>query len=293
MIFFRRWYIVLLAASLLPALVSPATAARSRHPAAASYLLQVNGETYDARGADVKRAPASLTKIMTALVVLEHTSPDRVVTVSRTSARETGSRIGLRKGEKLTVRSLLAATLMASANDACRALAEHVAGSQEKFVALMNIRAKQLQMNNTKFTNVCGHDDAGHYSTARDLARLTTEALRHPLFADLVSRRAMRICTVNGRHHYAVKNLNRLIGRYPGARGVKTGTTPEAGQCLVALVERDDTTVLLVLMRARNRWSAAPVMLNAAFAEAAADEGDDDDEAATALNELVVKKATK
>src|SRR6185369_2843709 len=232
-----------------------------------SYLLQVNGETFRERSPNLRRAPASLTKIMTALIVLEHCrSMDEVVTVSAGAARETGSRIGLRRGDRLTVRDLLAATLMASANDAARALADHVGGTQKAFVKRMNERARSLKLQNTQFTNACGHDHRNLYSSASDLAFLAERALRNPVFADLVSRPSMRISTVKGNRSFRLKNKNRLIGRYPGARGVKTGTTPRAGQCLVALAQRDDKRVLLVMMNSRSRWRSAPAMLDAAFA---------------------------
>lgn len=231
-----------------------------------SYLLQINGRTYREKNPNLRRPPASLTKIMTALVVLGKCDLKEVVTVSASAARETGSRIGLRRGQRLTVRDLLAATLIASANDAARALADHAGGNQKAFVALMNARARTLKLQNTRFSNACGHDHAGLYSSAHDLAILSELALRNPIFADLVSRRVMRISTQKGGRSFYLKNKNRLIGRYPGARGVKTGTTPNAGQCLVALAERDDRKVLLVMMRSRNRWRTAPAMLDAAFA---------------------------
>lgn len=234
-----------------------------------SYLLLVNGKTVRERNPDLKRAPASLTKIMTALVVLENVSMDEVVTVSAAASRETGSRIGLRRGQKFKARDLLAATLIASANDAARALADHVAGNQRAFVKRMNEKAETLHLSNTRFTNACGHDQKGLYTTAHDLAVLADRALRIPLFADLVSRRYMRIYTLQGHRGFGFRNKNRLIGRYPGARGVKTGTTPKAGQCLVALAERGDTKVFLVIMNARNRWRTAPAMLDAGFAAAA------------------------
>ena len=230
-----------------------------------SYLLQVNGQTYQEKSPDLRQAPASLTKIMTALIILEKDPLDQVVTVSAAASRETGSRIGLRRGDQLRVRDLLAATLMASANDAARALADHHAGNQYAFVNLMNQRARSLNLQNTMFSNACGHDQRGLYTTANDLAVLTERALRIPLFADLVARRSMSITTLKGRS-YSFHNVNRLIGRYPGARGVKTGTTYKAGKCLIALAERGDTRVLLVLMNSRDRWHTAPAMLDAAFA---------------------------
>lgn len=243
------------------------------HPPSA-YLIQLNGHIYKERNAHTRRPPASLTKIMTALIVMERCKLDEVVVVSRGAARETGSRIGLRRGEKLTVRDLLAATLMASANDACRALADHACGNQRDFVVQMNARARALQLQNTRFTNACGHDSAGLYTTAHDLALLTEKAMQKPLFAALVARKEMRIRTLNSKRSYYLRNKNRLIGRYPGAIGVKTGTTPNAGQCLVAMAERDERKVLLVIMHARNRWWVAPAMLDAAFAADSADIGE-------------------
>jgi len=248
-------------------LTSRAAAANSpfAHPPT-SYLLQVNGQTYREKSPNLRRPPASLTKIMTALLILEHGRMDEVVTVSAGASRETGSRIGLRRGDRLKVRDLLAATLIASANDAARALADHLGGSQKAFVKRMNDRALSLKLQNTHFTNACGHDQKGLYTSANDLAILSERALRIPLFAELVARRTMRITTLKGNRSYGLKNKNRLIGRYPGAQGVKTGTTPKAGKCLVALAERGDTKVLLVLMNARNRWQTAPAMLDAGFA---------------------------
>lgn len=235
------------------------------HPPS-SYLLEVNGQIYRQRNADVRRPPASLTKIMTAMIVMEKCDLDEVVVVSRGSARETGSRIGLRRGDRMKVKDLLAATLMASGNDACRALADHACGNQRDFVVLMNARARALGLKNTRFSNACGHDSRNLYSTAHDIAVLTDKAMQNPFFAKLVAKRGMRIWTVQGNRSFYLRNKNRLIGRYRGALGVKTGTTPNAGQCLVALAEREDRKVLLVIMRSRNRWSVAPAMLDAAFA---------------------------
>lgn len=231
----------------------------------ASYLLQVNGRIYRERGSGIRRPQASLTKVMTALLVLEHCRLDEVVTVNKAAASETGSRIHLHRGDRLTVHSLLAATLMASANDACRALAEHVGGSQPKFVSMMNRRAAELGLHDTQFRNACGHDQDGHYSTTHDLMVLANAALHHEAFAELVATPRMTITTVSGKRSYSFRNINRLIGRYDGAKGVKTGTTPKAGQCLIALAQRGETRVLLVIMRSRHRWQTAPAMLDAVF----------------------------
>ncbi|WP_224985107.1 D-alanyl-D-alanine carboxypeptidase family protein [Geomonas agri] len=255
----------LLAAVIIGLALPQQTAARSYHPAT-SYLVKVNGQVFRQQNAGIRRAPASLTKMMTALIVMERCNLNDVVVVSRGAARETGSRIGLRRGEKFRVRDLLAATLIASANDACRALADHACGNQTDFVVQMNARARALGLENTHFANACGHDSRGLYSNAHDLARIAEKAMQLPQFAKIVARHDMRITTLDGRRSYYLRNINRLIGRYPGAIGVKTGTTPNAGQCLVALAQREDTRVLLVIMHSRNRWGAAPELLDAAFA---------------------------
>jgi serine-type D-Ala-D-Ala carboxypeptidase (penicillin-binding protein 5/6) len=231
---------------------------------AASYLLELNGQSLWAHRPTAKLPPASLTKIMTALLVLERGRLDEVVTISLTASQETGTRLGLRRGEKVKSDFLLAATLLMSANDACRALAEHIGGHEPGFVALMNRRAKELGMEGTRFSNASGHDHDGHYSCARDLAILSGAALKHPAFTEQVKRVSAYIATVEGRSFY-FENKNELIGRYPGAVGVKTGFTPKAGKCLVALAERDGSKALLVLLNAPNRWWDAEDMLNEAF----------------------------
>lgn len=234
---------------------------------AAAYLLQVNGETIS--GAELHRPlpPASLTKVMSALLLLERYRPAELVTVSAAAAAETGSRLGLKAGEKFPGHELLAAMLLNSANDACHALAESVAGSEGEFVALMNQRAAALHLTATHFTNACGHDHPNHYSSVADLARLAEVAGQDPIFARLAATRDLEIVSQAGRH-LQLKNGNALLGRYPGALGLKTGYTPRAGKCLIALAERDGVRVLLVLLNAPNRWWDATALLDHAFRQA-------------------------
>lgn len=229
-----------------------------------SYLLRVNGKTLWSHMPNRKLPPASLTKIMTALLVLEKGRLDEVVTISQTAEKETGSRLGIKKGDKMQVGYLLVATLIKSANDACRSLAEHIGESESKFVALMNRRAKQLGMKKTHFTNACGHNHPQLYSTANDLAILAEAALKNKIFSELVKIADTYIPTVDGQLFY-IENANQIIGRYPGAIGVKTGYTLNAGKCLIALAERDGVNVLLILLNAPNRWWDAEVMLDKAF----------------------------
>ena len=235
---------------------------------AAAYVVEVDGRALWSRDAERALPPASLTKIMTALVFLESGKPlDGVVTVSVRAQRATGSRLGLKAGERLRAAEVLAATLLRSANDACLALAEHVAGDKARFAALMNTRAKELGLTRTHFTNPCGHDEPGHRSTARDLAVLARAAMAKPVFARIVETVELPIATLDGRR-FTLVNGNELVGRYEGAVGVKTGFTPGAGKCLVAIARRGSVEVLLVLLNGRNRWWESVEALDRAFAEA-------------------------
>jgi len=206
--------------------------------------------------------PASLTKLMTALLVLEDGRLAVVLAVSRAASRETGARIGLRAGDKLLARDLLAAMVVRSANDACRALADHIAAD---FVARMNARAAALGLADTHFVDPCGHDRPGQYSSAADLARLAKAAMRHDEFARLVRLDHAQVRTLDGTRRFRFATTNALIGRYPGALGIKTGTTDGAGHCVVALAERNGVRVLVVLLHARDRWWNAAGLLDRAF----------------------------
>ncbi|MEO8059165.1 MAG: serine hydrolase [Burkholderiales bacterium] len=233
---------------------------------AAAYLVEVQGQATWSRDADRALPPASLTKIMTALLVLESGVPlDDAVGVSAAAARAGGTSLRLRAGEQMRVRDLLAAALLKSANDACLALAERVAGSEAQFVVLMNRRAGELGLTRTHFGNACGFDTPGHRSSARDLATLTHAALRQPTFADLVQAVSRSISTLGGRS-FELSNGNEIVGRYPGAIGVKTGFTARAGKCLIALARRNGVSVLLVVLNAPNRWWDSTAMLDRAFA---------------------------
>lgn len=263
----------LVALLLAPLLAAPKAQAAGSDPfprAAAAYLIETDGTTVWTHQANRRLPPASLTKIMTALLVLERGQLGETVTVSAAAAAETGHQLRLRAGETWRAEDLLAATLIESANDACRALAEHLAGSDEEFAALMNARAACLGLKDTHFTNSAGHDHPLHYSTAADLAVLTRVALSHPLFRLLVATERLDIQPLNSKRVYRMQNNNKLLGHYPGLAGVKTGFTQGAGRCLVALAEREGVEVLLVLLRAPNRWNIASRMLDRAFQDVVA-----------------------
>lgn len=233
---------------------------------AAAYVVEVQGRTTWSLRADRALPPASLTKMMTALVVLESGKPlDAAVTVSRNAQRETGTRLRLRAGEQMRARDLMAAMLLVSANDACLALAEYVAGDSSRFVAAMNRRARELGLRRTTFTNPCGHDHPQHLASARDLVELARFVMREPILREFVRLPELEVATLGGRT-FTLANTNELIGRYPGAIGVKGGYTPRAGKCLAALVQRDGVTALLVVLNAPNRWWDSVATLDRALA---------------------------
>jgi serine-type D-Ala-D-Ala carboxypeptidase (penicillin-binding protein 5/6) len=246
---------------------SAARAAEDPYPwIAAAYLVKRDGVVLWAGQEQARLAPASLAKLMTALLALERGRLDEPVTAGRGVLQATGTRIGLKPGERLRAGDLLAATVVRSANDACRALAEHLGPSLKAFVVKMNQRAAALGLANTHFADPCGHDRAGQYSSAADLARLAEEVMRHDEYLRLARLERISVKTLDGGRSFALRNTNALLGRYPGAIGLKTGHTGGAGNCLVALAERDGVRVLAVLLNAPNRWWNAAGLLDRAFA---------------------------
>jgi serine-type D-Ala-D-Ala carboxypeptidase (penicillin-binding protein 5/6) len=237
-----------------------------RYPGlAAAYLVQVDDRDLWAGNADARLPPASLTKIMTALVVLADYRPNETVEASATAARATGTRMHLKAGDRLTTASLLTAMLMVSANDACAALAEHIGGSTPAFVARMNERAAQLGLANTRFENPCGFDAPGHYSSARDVAAMSRLAMQHPEFASIVARASDKVSSIDGRRSWPLKNRNALVGTYAPAIGIKTGYTGKAGKCLVAAAQKDGRRVLVVMLNAKSRWWDTIGLIERAF----------------------------
>jgi D-alanyl-D-alanine carboxypeptidase (penicillin-binding protein 5/6) len=225
--------------------------------------VKVNGKTLWEHRPGHPLPPASLTKMMTALLVLEHGRLEDAVTVSAAATRQAGARLGLAPGDRMRAGDLVAAALLGSANDAAHALAEHVGGDERRFVRQMNRRAQALDMRDTRFANATGHDHPEQRSSARDLALLAEAALRDETFASLVARPRMTVQTIDGGRSFSLEN--KMVGRYQGAIGVKSGQTRKAGSCLVVLAEREGTRILLVLLNAPNRWRDATRMLDAAF----------------------------
>ena len=218
------------------------------------YDLQ-SGEELMAKNPDQRRPMASLTKIMTALLVLEnHRRLDDVLTVPPGADHIRGSTIGLKVGERFTVLALLKALLLPSANDAAYALAIREGGSVGAFVSSMNRRAATLGLKNTNFTNPAGLDSEQQYASVRDLGWLTMAALKHPGFREIVSTKTARISTGNGRE-FDLRNTNELLHENDHVFGVKTGTTNRAGECLIVLFEEQTHPYLLILLGSKDRYT--------------------------------------
>jgi len=204
-----------------------------------------------------RMSPASLTKIMSALVILEKGHLDDLVTISPNAARAHKTHLRVKAGQVFRLEDLLKAMLIQSANDACLAAVEHVGGDEAQFVTLMNAKAEALGLADTHFSNGCGFDNPDHYSTAEDLAALSLIALDQPIFRQLVREERAIITAVNGHHAYVLHTTNKLLGRIPGVEGIKTGFTSKAGRCLIAKVSQNGSDLLLVILNSNHRWNTA------------------------------------
>jgi len=204
------------------------------------------------RNSDLTLLPASTTKIMTALIVLENYQLDQVLTVG--NLEENGQKIKLLPGEKMTVENLLYGLLVASGNDAAQVLAQNFTGGELSFVEAMNQKARELNLNDTHFENPTGIDHPNHYSTALDLARLSSTVLRNPVFAKMVATERITIWDVNKAIPHQLFNINQLVSKNLGVKGIKTGWTEEAGECLVAYVEKNGQRIISVILGSQNRF---------------------------------------
>lgn len=232
----------------------------------AGILSAPDGRILWSRSPDSRRAMASITKIMTAVVAIDRLALDDTATVPARALRVGESEADLKRNEVLTVEDLLEALLVKSGNDAAVTLAERVAGSEDEFVKLMNEEAQRLGLANTHFTNAHGLDEEGHHTTAADLAVLSRYAMTKPAFRQYVGSKTAKIGT--GSSARTLEASNKLIGSYPGATGVKTGWTSDAGYSLVASAMRDGvelTAVILGTTREATRFAEARKLLDWGF----------------------------
>lgn len=217
------------------------------------------------KNADSRLPMASTTKIMTALVALEYGDLDQSYLIPDAAVGIEGSSIYLVRGEKLTLRELIYALMLESANDAAQAIAIIIAGSVNAFADIMNMRARQLGLENTNFTNPHGLDHEEHYTTAYDLARLTSYALKNEAFSEIVSTNKKTIPFNNGEGTRSLVNHNKMLRTYEGAIGVKTGFTKRCGRCLVSAAQRDGLTLVAVTLNAPDDWRDHTAMLDWGF----------------------------
>lgn len=246
---------------------------------ARSYILmeESSGKVLLEKEADVPYPPASITKIMTLLLINDAIAAGKItwddkVTVSEHAAHMGGSQVFMEPGEEQTVRDLVKCICIASANDAAVAMAEYIAGSEEQFVELMNKRAKELGMNNTVFKNACGLHVEGHVSTARDIGIMSRELVsNYPEITKVVTTWMDSIIhkTRRGESEFVLSNTNKMLKWYSGITGLKTGYTPEAKHCVSATAKRDDMGLIAVIMGAadgKTRFREAGQLLDYGFA---------------------------
>ena len=221
-----------------------------------------SGRVLMEKNADEERAIASITKLMTALVAVESTSDlDRTVTIQKEWTLAEGSSMYLREGEELTLRELLYGLLLVSGNDAALAIAGFCAGDTDTFVEWMNLRAQELGMEHTHFVNPNGLPAEGHYSTAADMAKLAIVVMEQPDLAEIVGTKSV---TMAGR---TMTNHNKLLWRYEGCVGMKTGYTDAAGRTLVSCAERDGQRLIAVTLNAPNDWADHAAMFDYGFSQ--------------------------
>jgi serine-type D-Ala-D-Ala carboxypeptidase (penicillin-binding protein 5/6) len=257
---------------IAPAPAAEQVAVKLKLPLKSGELFDVRtGRVLWARSPSQVLAIASLTKMMTALVVSARSRPSDQVLITSDALHYTGSGVGLLpKGKRVPLSALLYGLLLPSGNDAAIALADHVAGTQQRFIALMNRQAHALGLRCTHFTTVSGIVDRGNYSCAQDLALIAHLVLEQPLLARIVaSRSAILPFPIKGGKLYLYNNNPLLAVGYPGVDGVKTGFTDASGPCLVATARRGRAWLGVVLLHSGNTAAQAQQLLNAGFARLA------------------------
>lgn len=225
-----------------------------------------NGEILYSKNENDKKPMASTTKIMTALIALETAAVNnKIVTITDNMVRVEGSSMGLKPGNKLSLKSLAEGMLLVSGNDAANSAAIAIGGSTKAFADLMNKRAAELNMTSTHFVTPSGLDDEEHYTTARDLAVLAAAAMKNPDFAEIACAKAMSVQFISPDQTRRLTNHNKLLSMYDGCVGVKTGFTKKAGRCLVSSAEKNGVTLVAVTLNASDDWNDHEKMLNYGF----------------------------
>ena len=265
---FRKYTALLAAALAMSGISVTASAAPENVSAVSAIVIEADtGTSLWEKNADEHRAMASTTKIMTALLTIEAGDLDREFTVDPFAILVEGTSMGLREGDRVSRRDLLYGILLPSGNDAANAAAVSVSGSISSFVKLMNSRAKELGLSDTQFVTPSGLDAQGHYTTARDLAKLTAFAMKNEVFREVVACKSAEVEFGNPPYKRTLYNSNKMLKRYDGAIGVKTGFTDNARRCLVSAAERDGVTLIAVTLNAGDDWNDHTKMLDYGFTQ--------------------------
>lgn len=202
--------------------------------------------------------PASLTKVMTVILAIEHGNLKKPITITREMTKVEPTIAGYRRGDVIIMEDLLKASMIKSDNDAAKAIAITVGGSEEHFVEMMNAKAKKIGMNHTQFQNPCGYDEKGHYSTPKDLLKMAEYAIKNRKFNEISRMNEHRYRALNKPREFYAYTHNRLLNRYEYTVGIKTGYTAKAGPCLIARAKKDGKDCVIVMMNAKgDRWKTA------------------------------------
>jgi D-alanyl-D-alanine carboxypeptidase/D-alanyl-D-alanine carboxypeptidase (penicillin-binding protein 5/6) len=227
-------------------------------------MLAETGEVLYSKAGKSKLPMASTTKLMTALIACEADTPGKTIRMSEELCTVEGSGMGLKAGDEISLRGLVLGAMLASGNDAANAIAVMLGGTQERFAAMMNRRAKELGMVNTLFVTPSGLDAPGHCSTAYDMALLARAALENPILLQICASKSA-VVRLSGRE-IRLSNHNRLLREYEGCLGLKTGFTKKAGRCLVSAARRGGLTLVCVTLNAPSDWTDHKRLLDYGFA---------------------------
>jgi D-alanyl-D-alanine carboxypeptidase (penicillin-binding protein 5/6) len=217
------------------------------------------------RNAYEKLPMASTTKIMTAITVLESCNPDEVVVIPKAACGIEGSSIYLEEGEKLTVKQLLYGLMLRSGNDCAVALALHAGGSVEKFADMMNEKAQMLECYDSHFVNPHGLHNKEHYTTAYDLAVISSYAMKNPIFREIVATKKIEIPCTTRNYGRILFNKNKMLTEYQGANGIKTGFTKQAGRCLVSSAVKNGMELICVVLNCGPMWEISKEYMDKMF----------------------------
>lgn len=263
----KKRFAAVLAACLLLCCLPSSAAAMPEVSAKRACVIEVDsGLILEGKNENEKAEPASITKIMTALIALENYDKTKVITVPKKAAGVEGSSVYLKAGDKYTMEDLLYALMLRSGNDAATAIALTVGnGKVDNFVEMMNQKAKDLGCTNTHFNNPHGLPDPNHYTSAHDMALIAAEALRNEDFCQIVSTKSHKATERGTGEGHSWQNKNKLLWEYDGAIGVKTGYTKSAGKTYVGAAERNGVRIAVVVMGAADMWADAKLLLDDAF----------------------------